>query len=124
MFKNILLLGILFIIVDAGFLYLMRNNFKNMIKKIQNSPLTMKIFPTIACYFILISSLYYFVIYKKGTLLDAFLLGFFIYGVYETTNLAIFKDWNIYVFIIDLTWGGFLFLTTTYLYQKSIKYII
>tara|TARA_B100001778_G_C18306620_1_gene502313 strand:- start:131 stop:505 length:375 start_codon:yes stop_codon:yes gene_type:complete len=124
MFKNILLLGILFIIVDAGFLYLMRNNFKNMIKKIQNSPLTMKIFPTIACYFILISSLYYFVIYKKGTLLDAFLLGFFIYGVYETTNLAIFKDWNIYVFIIDLTWGGFLFLITTYLYQKSIKYII
>ena len=84
----------------------------------------MKIFPTIACYFILISSLYYFVIYKKGTLLDAFLLGFFIYGVYETTNLAIFKDWNIYVFIIDLTWGGFLFLITTYLYQKSIKYII
>ena len=124
MFKNFLLLGILFIIVDAGFLYLMRNNFKNMIKKIQNSPLTMKIFPTIACYFILISSLYYFVIYKKGTLLDAFLLGFFIYGVYETTNLAIFKDWNIYVFIIDLTWGGILFLITTYLYQKSIKYII
>ena len=124
MFKNILLLGILFIIVDAGFLYLMRNNFKNMIKKIQNSPLTMKIFPTIACYFILISSLYYFVIYKKGTLLDAFLLGFFIYGVYETTNLAIFKDWNIYVALIDLTWGGLLFLITTYLYQKSIKYII
>ena len=124
MFKNILLLGILFIIVDAGFLYLMRNNFKNMIKKIQNSPLTMKIFPTIACYFILISSLYYFVIYKKGTLLDAFLLGFFIYGVYETTNMAIFKDWSIKVGLIDLTWGGFLFLITTYLYQKSIKYII
>tara|TARA_B100001175_G_scaffold315969_1_gene328739 strand:+ start:16103 stop:16477 length:375 start_codon:yes stop_codon:yes gene_type:complete len=124
MFKNFLLLGILFVIVDAGFLYLMRNNFKTMVKKIQGSPLSMKIFPTIACYLILISSLYYFVIYKKGTLIDAFLLGFFIYGVYETTNLAIFKDWNIYVFIIDLTWGGFLFLTTTYLYQKSIKYII
>ena len=123
MFKNILLLGILFIIVDAGFLYLMRNNFKNMIKKIQNSPLTMKIFPTIACYFILISSLYYFVIYKKGSYLDAFLLGFFIYGVYETTNMAIFKDWSIKVGLIDLTWGGFLFLITTYLYKKSIKYI-
>ena len=123
MFKNILLLGILFIIVDAGFLYLMRNNFKNMIKKIQNSPLTMKIFPTIACYFILISSLYYFVIYKKGSYLDAFLLGFFIYGVYETTNMAIFKDWSIKVGLIDLTWGGFLFLITTYLYKKSVKYI-
>ena len=124
MLKNLLLLGIIFILVDAGFLYLMRNNFKNMIKKIQNSPLTMKIFPTIACYLFLISSLYYFIIYKKNSLFDAFLLGFFIYGVYETTNIAIFKDWNIYVGLIDLTWGGFLFLITTYLYKKSIKYII
>lgn len=124
MLKQLLLLGIIFIIVDAGFLYLMSNNFQTMIKKIQGSPLSMKIFPTIACYLILISSLYYFVIYKKGSFLDAFLLGFFIYGVYETTNMAIFKDWNVYVGLIDLTWGGFLFLITTYLYKKSIKYII
>lgn len=124
MLKNLLLLGIIFILVDAGFLYLMSNNFQTMIKKIQGSPLSMKIFPTIACYLFLISSLYYFIIYKKGSLFDAFLLGFFIYGVYETTNIAIFKDWNIYVGLIDLTWGGFLFLITTYLYIKSIKYII
>tara|TARA_B110000305_G_C19391904_1_gene615346 strand:+ start:120 stop:494 length:375 start_codon:yes stop_codon:yes gene_type:complete len=124
MFKQLLLVAIIFIIVDALFLYLMSNNFQTMIKKIQGTPVTMKIFPTIFSYLILISSLYYFVIYKKGSLFDAFLLGFFIYGVYETTNMAIFKDWNVYVFIIDLTWGGFLFLITTYLYQKSIKYII
>tara|TARA_Y100000389_G_scaffold180359_1_gene195104 strand:- start:299 stop:673 length:375 start_codon:yes stop_codon:yes gene_type:complete len=124
MLKNLLLLGIIFILVDAGFLYLMSNNFQTMIKKIQGSPLSMKIFPTIACYLFLISSLYYFIIYKKNSLFDAFLLGFFIYGVYETTNIAIFKDWNIYVGLIDLTWGGFLFLITTYLYIKTIKYII
>jgi uncharacterized membrane protein len=124
MLKQLLLLGIIYINVDTGFLYLMSNNFQTMIKKIQGTSLSMKIFPTIACYFILISSLYYFIIYKKGSFLDAFLLGFFIYGVYETTNMAIFKDWNVYVFIIDLTWGGFLFLITTYLYKKSIKYII
>ena len=124
MFKNILLLGILFIIVDVGFLYLMRNNFKTMINKIQGSPLKMKLIPTILCYIILVSSLYYFIVYKKGSYLDAFLLGFFIYGVYETTNMAIFKDWSIKVGLIDLTWGGFLFLITTYLYKKSIKYII
>ena len=123
MLKNLLLLGIIFILVDAGFLYLMSNNFQTMIKKIQGSPLSMKIFPTIACYLFLISSLYYFIIYKKNSLFDAFLLGFFIYGVYETTNIAIFKDWNIYVGLIDLTWGGFLFLITTYLYKKSIIYI-
>jgi len=124
MFKQFLLLGLIFIIVDAGFLYLMNYNFQTMIKKIQGSSLVMKIFPTIACYLILISSLYYFIIYKKASFLDAFLLGFFIYGVYETTNMAIFKDWNTYIGLIDLTWGGFLFLITTYLYKKIIKYII
>tara|TARA_B100000927_G_scaffold136278_1_gene109965 strand:- start:9195 stop:9566 length:372 start_codon:yes stop_codon:yes gene_type:complete len=123
MLKQLLLLGLIFIIVDAGFLYLMRNNFQTMIKKIQSSPLSMKILPTITSYLILISSLYYFIIFKKGTFLDAFLLGFFIYGVYETTNIAIFEDWNVNVGLIDLTWGGFLFLITTYLYKKSIKYI-
>lgn len=123
MIKNIILLAVIFVLVDAGFLYLMSNNFQNMVKKIQGTPLKMELLPTIACYIILVSSLYYFVINKKGSYLDAFLLGFFIYGVYETTNMAIFKDWSISVGLIDLTWGGFLFLITTYLYKNSVKYI-
>ena len=123
MFKQLLLLSIIFIIIDGGFLYLMRNNFQTMIKKIQGSPLQMKLIPTISCYIILVSSLYYFIIHKKSSYLDAFLLGFFIYGVYETTNISIFKDWSFKVGLIDLSWGGFLFLITTYLYKNIVKYI-
>lgn len=123
MIKNIILLAVIFVLVDAGFLYLMSNNFQNMVKKIQGSPLKMNLYATLACYIVLVSSLYYFVIYKKGSYLDAFLLGFFIYAVYETTNMAIFKDWSVSIGLIDLTWGGFLFLITTYLYKNSVKYI-
>ena len=123
MIKNIILLAIIFVLVDAGFLYLMSNSFQTMVKKIQGSPLKMNLYATLACYIVLVSSLYYFVIYKKGSYLDAFLLGFFIYAVYETTNMAIFKDWSLGVGLIDLTWGGFLFLITTYLYKNSVKYI-
>ena len=123
MIKDIILLAVIFVLVDAGFLYLMSNNFQSIIKKIQGSPLKMKLIPTFACYIVLVSSLYYFVIHKKGSYLDAFLLGFFIYAVYETTNMAIFKDWSVSVGLIDLTWGGFLFLITTYLYKNSVKYI-
>ena len=121
--KNIILLAIIFVLVDAGFLYLMSNNFQTMIQKIQGSPLKMKLIPTISSYIILISSIYYFIVYKNGSYCDAFLLGFFIYGVYETTNMAIFKDWSPKVGLIDLIWGGFLFLITTYLYKNSVKYI-
>jgi len=123
MIKNIALLSLIFVFVDIIFLYLMRNNFQSMITKIQGSPLNMKLIPAIACYIILVSSIYYFIIVKKGSYIDAFLLGFFIYGVYETTNMAILKDWSIKIGLIDLTWGGFLFLITTYLYKKTIKYI-
>lgn len=121
--KNILLLSLILLLVDAGFLYLIKNNFQEMIKKIQGSSLEMKILPTIACYIILVSSLYYFIIYKKGSYLDAFLLGFFIYGVYETTNMAIIKNWDYIIGLIDLSWGGFLFLITSYLYKNTIVYI-
>ena len=121
--KNIILLAIIFVLVDAGFLYLMSNNFQSLIQKIQGSPLKMKLIPTISSYIILISSIYYFIVYKNGSYCDAFLLGFFIYGVYETTNMAIFKDWSLKVGLIDLSWGGFLFLITTYLYKNSVKYI-
>ena len=120
MIKNILLLALILVLVDASFLYLISNSFKSMVNKIQGSPLKMNLAPTIACYIILVSSLYYFVIYKNGSYLDAFLLGFFIYGVYETTNMAIFKDWSPKVGLIDLSWGGFLFLISTYLYKKSV----
>lgn len=123
MIKDIILLAVIFVLVDAGFLYLMSNNFQNMVKKIQGTPLKMNLYATLACYIVLVSSLYYFVINKKGSYLDAFLLGFFIYAVYETTNMAIFKDWSYKVGLIDLTWGGFLFLITTYLYKNSVKYI-
>ena len=123
MIKNIILLAIIFILIDVVFILLTRNNYEIMIKKIQNSPLKMKLTPSIACYIILVSSLYYFIIHKKGSYYDAFLLGFFIYGVYSTTNMAIFKDWSLKVCLIDLSWGGFLFLISTYLYKNLIKYI-
>ena len=35
MIKNIILLAVIFVLVDAGFLYLMSNNFQTMVKKIQ-----------------------------------------------------------------------------------------
>ena len=114
--NNILLLGLIFIIVDSIFLYLMKDNFKKMITNVQKSDTKLKIIPTIACYIILISSIYYFIIIKNNTLLDAFLLGFFIYGVFETTNMAIFKNWDYKIGIIDVIWGGLLFFITTYLY--------
>ena len=123
MIVNIVLLACTFTTIESMFLYLMRNNFQKMIMKVQNSELRLKILPTILCYIILISSIYYFIIYKNSTLFEAFLLGFFTYGVYETTNMSILKDWNYKIGIIDTIWGGILFLSTTYFYRLIISKI-
>ena len=123
MIKDFLIITVIFFLTDILFLHLMRNKFKNMIKDIKKSDLKMKIIPTIVCYMILVSSIYYFIIYKNGTYLDAFLLGFFIYGVYETTNMAIFEKWNIYIGLIDMSWGGVLFISSFYFYNLAKKKI-
>jgi len=46
---------------------------------------------------------------------DAFLLGVFVYGVYETTSLALLRKWRPTTVLIDTLWGGILFALTTYL---------
>ena len=122
--KNILeifKLAIIFMFIDSIYLYTMKDKFNQIVKNIQGSDLKLDLLFTFFCYIFLISSKYYFLIYKKANLLDAFLLGFFIYGVYETTNLAIFKKWDYKVAFIDTIWGGILFMTTFYIYNKLLK---
>lgn len=121
MIKDILKIGFIFVVIDSFYLYSMKNYFNNLIKDIQGSNLKLKILPTIYCYLFLVGSIYYFLINKKANILDAFLLGFFIYGVYESTNLAILKEWNYKIAIIDSLWGGILFMSTFYIYNNLLK---
>ena len=116
MISDIIKVSIIFNIIDSVYLYSMSGKFKNMIKNIQGSNLKMNLVATLLCYIFLIFSLYYFIISKRETILSAFLLGLCIYGVYETTNLAIFQDWNPIIGIVDTIWGGILFSLTYFIY--------
>ena len=73
------------------------------------------------CYIILIFGLNYFIIEPKKGVYDAFFLGILIYGVYETTNYSLFKNWSILTVLIDTLWGGVLFAATTFLVQQLRK---
>ena len=119
MIFDLVKLSVIFTLIDSVYLYSMSGKFQSMIKNIQGSELKMQILPTIFCYIFLVFLLYYFIIYKKQTVLDAFLLGLAVYGVYETTNLAIFKNWNPVIGVVDTIWGGILFSLTFYIYKSS-----
>lgn len=117
MFFNIIKLALIFSIIDAIYLFIMKDNFYKLVNKIQKSPLKLKIFPTLCCYIFLIFTLYYFIVNKNASFFDAFLLGLGIYGVYDTTNMAIFKEWEYKTVIIDTLWGGILFSLTYFIYK-------
>jgi len=85
---------------------------------IQNSPLKINPVGAVLCYIFLVFLLYYFILSKKRKILDAFLLGVGVYGVYETTNYATLTKWPIYMVIVDTLWGGILFAITAKIYYS------
>lgn len=104
-----LLVSIIFVSVDSVYLTNASSFFNKQIYDIQRSNLKLKILPTFLCYIFLSLGVYYFGVVKKLSLLESFFLGVFVYGVYETTNMAIFKNWRWMTVLIDTLWGGVLF---------------
>lgn len=116
MFNFLMLLSaIVFISIDFVYLNVMREYLGNQLKSVQGSTVKFNYLGAALCYVFLIVGLNYFIIKPKRSVSDAFLLGIIIYGVYETTNYATFKNWSLLTVIIDTLWGGLLFATTTYI---------
>jgi uncharacterized membrane protein len=115
---TVLKILVVLILLDGVFLFLMRNYFAEQVRLVQNAPLTMNILGAVLCYIIICLGLFHFIINKKATPSEAFLLGLFVYGVYETTSLALLKSWKLTTVITDTLWGGVLFFLITYIFNK------
>ena len=110
-----LISAIVFITIDFIYLNIMKDYFDKQIKNIQGTKIEMNFLGAALCYIFLIYGLNYFIIKPRKSVNDAFLLGLVIYGVFETTNYALFKNWSIITVIMDTLWGGLLFASTTYI---------
>lgn len=110
-----LISAIVLISIDFIYLNLIKDYFFNQIKSVQGSQPNINLLGAAICYIFLIVGINYFIIKPRKSVSDAFLLGIVIYGVYETTNYALFKNWSMLTVIIDTLWGGILFASTTYI---------
>ena len=108
------------LVLDAIYIYPQLPAFKNTYKKIQGSPLVINPLGVILCYVFLVAELYYFILSRKGSIMDAFLLGLFTYGVYNTTTYALLKDFPLRIVFTDTLWGGILFALTAFIYYKVV----
>lgn len=116
MFDFLMLISaIVFITTDFVYLNVIKDYFLNQIKLVQGSEPKTNYLGVALCYIFLIVGINYFIIKPRKSVNDAFLLGIVIYGVYETTNYALLKNWSIITVIIDTLWGGLLFAFTTYI---------
>lgn len=113
-----LISAIVFIAIDSIYLQIMKNYFQKQIQSVQGSTIKFNFFGAAICYVFLIIAINYFIIKPHKSINEAFLLGLVIYGVYETTNYALLKNWSLVTVIIDTLWGGALFAITTYIVNK------
>lgn len=118
--KQIFISGAVMLLLDAVYLSSFSGFFNKLVISIQGSKIKFNIIGAILCYILLIGGLNYFIISRRKSLQEAFLLGIVIYGVYETTNLTIFNNWNPQAVALDTLWGGILFaLTSAITYRLS-----
>ncbi len=116
---------IILTIIDLFFIGVITNSlWKINVEGIQKTPLQLnKVYGLLSYIFIWII-LFYFVVKDtnntniKTKMFEAFLLGFCTYAIFDFTNLAIFTNYKLSTALIDMTWGGLVFLITTYLVVK------
>ena len=112
--KQLIIIAITMLLLDAIYLTTFSKFFNDVVTKVQGSKIQFRLIGAILCYICLIFGLNYFIISQKKSLLDAFILGIVIYGVYETTSYTLLKDWSPIAVAMDTLWGGILFTLTTY----------
>ena len=95
--------------------------FDNMVKKIQKDDMKLNIYGAIGAYILMILALYKFIIVERKPPTDAFILGVCIYGVFDFTNYAIFKNYSLIVGLLDLLWGGILYYIVTWITYKLLR---
>ena len=123
MMNSFIVSSVLLVLVDSVYLYFIgKPVFDKTVAAIQKSPLVVNIAPAVFTYILMAILLNYFIISSNKPPFDAFILGFCAYGIFDFTNMAIFKNYNLKTAITDTLWGAILFFTVTtitYYVKKS-----
>ena len=122
MIKNYIKILIILLLLDLPMIfYINKKMYSSMFYKINNNNNIIinsnKMISAMISYVLLSYSLYYFIIIKKASLYDAFLLGLIIYGIYNTTNYFTINNYSLEVSIKDTLWGGLLFYLIIFIYK-------
>jgi uncharacterized membrane protein len=128
-----LIISVVLVFLDFIWISFNMVSYSNTILKIQKTELEPRIEHTIIAYIIILFSVIYVaipftVLNIKGkddasierkllkSLMYGGAVGFSIYGIYNFTSLAIYKDMDVSVGIMDTLWGTTLYTLATFAY--------
>ena len=125
-----LIIIVFILLIDFVWLYVNYNNYNRLVEKVQGSSISINIIGALLSYVTVLIGFFYFSIPmitnelnkdKNQSLLILCLkygglLGLIMYGIFNTTNIGIFKNYEIYVALIDTLWGTFLFTISSYIF--------
>lgn len=118
--KKVLYSSVILLALDSIYLKMISKMFNEMIKNIQGTRIFGRGSAAVFCYAFIILGINYFILVPEKGVLDAAILGLVTYGIFETTNGFIFKNWELIPSVIDTTWGAILFGVTTYFTYRLI----
>lgn len=116
--KIILFSLVLILLIDSIYLSTLGSYlYSRDVYQIQGSPLRLRMSGAIGAYLFIALVLNYFILIPNKSPFDAFILGMCIYGIFDFTNLAIFKNYTLQTALVDTIWGGILFMFVTKIFN-------
>ena len=110
---TIILIVLIMVALDSVYLFLTKSLFGEMVAKIQRTAIQFRLEGAVVVYLLLAIGLYYFIVKPGLSAWEAALLGLVIYGTFDFTNYAMFKNYDLKIAIMDTVWGSLLFALTT-----------
>jgi len=123
MSKELVISALVMLGLDTAYISVIKNDYLNQIQDIQKTVPNVNMVGVLLSYSLMIFGINYFIIQKNASILDAFLFGIVIYGIYDATAYALFSKWSVNLAIIDTIWGGILMMTTAYLTYKLSTFV-
>ena len=123
--KSYIVFLIVLLLVDSIYLFSLKKVHSKVIQKVQGSPLEIKYFP--ASLFYLMAPLGYIFLIKplanknnSKIMMYGLLVGLLMYGTFDATNLALFKNYPGWYALMDTLWGMFAIMITSIITNKIV----
>lgn len=109
------------LLLDSFYLNMVKPSWMSMISGIQGSKIELRMTSAILVYMLMSFALYYFIVLPRRSVYDAALLGLVIYGVFDMTNHALFKNYKLTNALLDIAWGATLFATSAFIVKTVFR---